>query len=208
MKVDEMVKAEVNRVANDVKQPKLKEIGGLVTNPEKSPMRKFLGIFLTDDLPGVRKHLMTDYVYPAAKDFVAGILFETIQRMFYGNGRPTNTNYNNVSNSLVRANTVKTNYANPTTVVSTTTTEQNTKVTWDNVIMESRQKAREVIAELQGSIRQYGKVSVMQLYDCLKVPDSIDISDQYMGWTNLDNVPILPVPGGFKVCLPKPTDLR
>jgi len=210
MKLDEMIKDEVDKVSNNVKQPKLKPIGGVVTNPEKTPMKKFLGIFLADDLPDVRKHLMTEYVEPAAKDFVAGILLETIHRMFYGNGKTT-TNYNTISNSLVRSNTVKTNYSNPSTIVTTSSTTQESqpiRITWDNLVMESRPKAREVIAELQDAIRQYNKVSVMQLYDCLKIPDSIDISDQYMGWTNLDNVPITMVHDGYKVCLPKPVDLR
>lgn len=213
MKVDELIQNEVSRIAEPTNLPKLKKISGFVKDPnaEKSPFQKFLGIFLTDDLPGVRKHLLTDYVYPAAKDFVAGILFETIQRMFYGNGKSTSTtNYSNVSSSLVRTNTSKTNYANPSTLVTSvqTTPQQSQKISWDNIVMKTHSQATQLVAELRDAIRRYDKVSVLQLYDSLEETDSLDVSDQYLGWTNLDSVPIVPFNGGFKVCLPKPEELR
>jgi len=87
--IDDLVRSEISRVTGE-NQPQtrpIKKVNGFVSNPKKSPMRKFADVFFEEDLNTVKDSLIKDVVIPTIKDFFADIFIGGIERMLYGRGR-------------------------------------------------------------------------------------------------------------------------
>lgn len=77
---------------------------------------------------------------------------------------------------------------------------------FDQIVLESRVEAIEVIEYLVARVAQYNRASVADLYDACGVTGSW--ADREYGWTNLDEADVRQVRGGFLLDLPRPIPLR
>ena len=71
----------------------------------------------------------------------------------------------------------------------------------DDIILDTRQKANEVLDELDWAIHKYGQASVADLYDAVGVTS--DWTDNRYGWTSLRGATIRPVREGFLLVMPR-----
>ena len=75
-----------------------------------------------------------------------------------------------------------------------------------NLDFEFRGDADDTLAQMYDAIRQYGQVSVGDLWDLMGV--SNESTDYNYGWYNLDGAFIKGIPGGYRLMLPRPVPLR
>lgn len=71
----------------------------------------------------------------------------------------------------------------------------------DDVILNTRADAREVLEELDFIIRKYGQASVADLYDLVGIT-GVWTDNQY-GWTSLRSATIRPIRDGFMLVMPR-----
>ena len=73
---------------------------------------------------------------------------------------------------------------------------------YDDVVIESRAEAEEVLSNLIELIEQYDVAKLSDFYDMVGI-DS-DFSDEKYGWTNLSRATVSRVRDGYTIILPKP----
>lgn len=182
----------------------LKKVGGLVKGYERAPWKKFIGMFFEEDFGAVVKYLITDVIRPRGKDFLAETFIAGIERAIYGDGARPSSSRN--SSSL---NTNATNYNKASSVRKVTTDSETPKFAFDDVVLEDRAHAQDLLDTLRGTIGKYGYVRVSELYDILEAPELSDFTDNYWGWKDLSNVPIIRLFGGkYTLGFPKPVPME
>lgn len=203
--IEEIVKNEVARVNGRSERPKhqLKRANGVA---KKSAARKFTDVFFAEDYQTVKTGLFNEVVIPTIKGFFADLFIGGIERALFGSGGGRSNRVNqpyNYSTSLVRDfNPNARNYQQPKSIGNVNR--------FDDVILRDRASATDFLNTLRGAIKEYGNVSVAELYDALHGPDetrNADFTDNYVGWKNLDSAQIRRVTSGYQIILPDPTQL-
>jgi len=78
---------------------------------------------------------------------------------------------------------------------------------FDQIVLETRGDAVNVLEGLISIVNHYGQVSVSDLYDLVGVSGSF--ADRRWGWIgSLDESDVRQVRGGFILDLPRPVELR
>ena len=72
---------------------------------------------------------------------------------------------------------------------------------YDDIILDTRKEAEEVLDRMDDLIDNYGVVSVADLYDLVGI--SGNYTDNKYGWTNLRNADVQRVRDGYLLKLPK-----
>lgn len=211
--IEDIVRSEIRRVtgSGENERPKynIGKVSGFVT--KKSPWKKFTDTFFEEDLETVKKSLVREVIVPTIKGFLADIFIGGIERTLYGSsGRGVNNGGRTFSNSLVRTITTSqhdyTSHSKGAAVID----ETERKFTFKDVVMSNRSSAQHLLDTLRQAIIDHHSVSVAELYDALDATDEagMDYTDNYWGWTNLDNVQIKRVSNGYWLDLPKPVSLK
>ena len=180
----------------------LKKVTGLVKGYERAPWRKFIGMFFEEDFGTVLKYLVSDVIKPRGKDFLAEMFIAGIERAIYGDGSVPPSSRSSLSGQK--------NYSTSSVLKSSTpSTSQSPKFSFDDVVMQDRAAAQDLLDTLRGAIAKYGYVKVSELYDILDSPKLSDFTDNYWGWKDLSNVPIIRLFGGkYTLGLPKPIPIE
>ena len=76
---------------------------------------------------------------------------------------------------------------------------------FDEVILDSRVEAEEVIDKLYEVVSRYGSATVMDLYELVGLPSSH--TDNKWGWTSLRGAGVSRAHGGYLLDLPEPQPL-
>ena len=72
---------------------------------------------------------------------------------------------------------------------------------YDDIILDTRREAEEVLDRMQDLIDSYGMVSVADLYDLVGINGSY--TDNKYGWTHLRSTDVQRVRDGYLLKLPK-----
>lgn len=210
--IDDLVRSEINRVSGET-QPQtrpIKKVNGFVSNPKKSPMRKFADVFIAEDLGTVKESLVQELIVPTIRNFIVDILVGGVEKLFLGEGRSRGYSERTFTNSLVRSITTTPYNDYSAKSRQPAQSERVLRFSFRDVVMRDRASAQDLLDTLRHAIATYGNVSVAELYDALDCTEEAgaDYMDNKWGWTNLDNVPIKRVASGYWLDLPKPVSLK
>ena len=211
MNVERLVKDEIRRVAGEKERPKheLTKVEGYLKNTYSSPIRKFASVFFEEDLPTVKRSLIKHVIIPGIKDLFYDIFVSGVERTLYGDStRSVSTRIKNAGGSLVR------NYSAVSDTrrrVADAQEDVSSKFSYKDIIMRDRASAQALLDIMQEAIKTYNNVSIAELYDAIgdeEAKESMEYTDNYWGWTNLDSARIQRVAKGYWLILPKPVSLR
>ena len=181
--------------AGDGKKKIEKVIKGMARTKKKSEIRKFTDIFVSEDARNVKDYIFMDVLVPAIKKALSDIVKEGIDMLLYGgtggskrNGNASYVSYRDYSNRN-RNDIPVDNY------------RTRSGYSYDDIILDSRGEAEEVIDRMCELIEMYGMVSVADMYDL--VGKSGEYTDNKYGWTNLRNAEPVRVRDGYLLRLPK-----
>lgn len=168
-----------------------KVVTGAVRTKKKSGFSKFFGGFISEDAPNAKTYIFEDVIIPMIKkgivDFVDIIV----------NGRKTR----NGKSGGVKVS-YRSFYDDPRD-----STPVRTTYNYDEVILDSRGEAEEVLCQMNDLIDTYGVVSVADLYDLVGITG--DYTANKYGWTNIRNAEAVPVRGGgWLLKMPKALPLK
>lgn len=166
---------------------------------KKSEVKKFADIFVAEDVTSVKNYIINDVLIPAAKKAISDIVTNGIDMLLYGEakgrsrdrdrsgGRVSYTKY------YERGRDVDRDYDRRTT--------RRSVYDYDDIVLDTRGEAEEVLNRMDDLIDAYGMVSVADLYDLVGI--SGNYTDNKYGWTNLRNATVQRVRDGYLLKLPK-----
>lgn len=171
-----------------------KVVHGRVRTKPKSGVSKITDVFISEDAANVKSYVVMDVLVPAVKKAISDIVRDGIDMILYGESRGRKSSsasdyvsYRDYSRSddrdRFRDSRSRSSYAH------------------DDIILDSRGEAEEVLTRMDELIDTYGNVSVADLYDL--VGKSSEYTDNKYGWTNIRNAEPIRVRDGYMLKLPK-----
>ena len=202
----EMPKSSINQRPGDTpKQKKFeKVVKGKVTVKEQNDIQKLASDFLAEDLKTVKDRIMVDYLLPMLKNGLWSIFNSAISIALFGEDR-SRGNSSNYSGSRTQRNSYDGYYQGGNRGPQQSS-NQPMRRSLQNLDFENRGDADDTLNQMYGAIRNYGQVTVGDLWDLMGVtPDNTDYN---YGWYNMDGSYIKGIPGGYRLILPRPVPLH
>lgn len=162
-----------------------------------------------EGIPSVTSYLNKEIVVPAIKDIIANSVSAGVNMMVYGRDQAGErkggyNNYNSQSYSRPQRNYQSSyssnRYAQRQAPVERETPRRSNMFRSTDYIMNSRQEALDVLDVLRENLENYGLVTLADFFDLIGI-DTQYVDNNY-GWTDLENVTIVPVRGGYTLSLP------
>lgn len=188
-----------------------KVIEGEVQRRKKPIGRRLSETFFSGDGRGVMSYIMLDVLLPAAKDTIADVVSQGIERMLFGEARSVSrrtgarssgasgyVSYNRYSSQPpgARREDPRATQLSP---------RARATHDFDEIILATRAEAEEVIDRLFGLVSKYEAATVGDLYDLLGI--SSKFTDDRWGWTDIRGAGVTRVRNGYLLDLPRPEPL-
>lgn len=172
-----------------------KVVKGTVKTKKKSEIHKFTDIFVAEDVGNVKSYLIQDLLIPSIKNTILDLIIEGATIIFKGeSGRSkkrSSVDYVSYRNYADRDRRDDQRYS-----------RAKSSYGYDDIILESRGEAEEVLTRMDELIDTYGFVTVADLYDLVGM--TCNYTDNKYGWTNLRTAEPVRVRGGdYMLRLPK-----
>lgn len=175
-----------------------KVIHGKVKVRPKSGLHKLTDVFISEDAANVKSYIVMDVLVPAVKKAISDIVRDGIDMILYGESKGRS----NSSSSYVSYR----DYSRRDEDRFRDRDRDRRGYNHDDIVLESRGEAEEVITRMDELIETYGVVSVADLYDL--VGKTCEYTDNKYGWTNVRNAEPIRVRDGWMLRLPKALPLK
>jgi len=203
--------SKTKKIEKSAETPKVeKVITGSVKKQKRSFGKKMAETFLEDDSKSVGSYMVHDVLIPAGKSMICDIVgwggFAEMM-LFGGIG-------NKRGGSSIRreGNRSVTNYSasyNQGMVRDSRDRSAGREISklgrarhdFDEVILETRGEAEDVLAHLFDLTTDYGQATVADLYDLVGITSNF--TDNKFGWTDLRGASVARVRGGYLINLPR-----
>lgn len=181
-------------------------VTGKVVIKKKTLGRRFLDTFIAGDGHGVWHYVLFEVIVPATKDVIADVVSQGVERMVYGEARSTSRRGSRPSGTggYVSYNRYSQQNREPSTRPGVSRSVRSSS-NFDQVILETRGEALEVIDRLEDLIERYGEATVADLYGLLD--KTSQFTDEKWGWTDISRHDIRRVQQGYQLILPRPVAL-
>lgn len=200
--VEGVKKVEVEFPSNSYKKKAAKKTdkkiekvtSGKVVQKKKTLGKKFTEMFLGDDIESVSSYIIYDVIIPAAKNMISDTVSNGIEMLLFGQIKGSRTirdkNKSYISYNSYHKNKDKNRvYRN------------RARHNFDDIILESRGEAEEVLSHLVDLVEDYGMASVADLYDL--VGATSNFTDNKYGWDNLSSASVSRTRDGYLINLPR-----
>lgn len=183
-----------------------KVIEGDVVRRKKPLGKRFAETFFGGDARGVVAFVVMDVLIPAAKDTIADAFSTGIERMLFGEvrsasrrtgSRPSGSSY--TSYNRYSQGPAATRREEPRNQMSR---RGRASHDFDEIILDSRAAATEVIDRLFDLVSRYEQATVSDLYSLVGV--SGNYTDEKWGWTDIRGAGVTRVRNGYLLDLPRP----
>lgn len=187
-------KEELRESAPDKKVEKV--VTGTVKAKKKNEIQKFAGVFLPEDVDNVKSYILFSVIVPLIKK----ALSDTVDAILYPEGRSG-------KNSTASKISYRSYYEKPNERGRDYNTSQTkTGYSYDDIILDNRGEAEDVLSRMDELISTYGIVSVADLYDLVGVTGNY--TDNKYGWTDIRSAEPVRVRAGYLIKLPKALPLN
>lgn len=176
-----------------------KVVKGKVGTRKKTGVRKLTDIFVSEDAANVKSYILMDVLIPSVKKAVSDIVTNGIDMILYGeSGRTKKTSpsskisyrsyYERDDERYRESRKAKTGYS------------------YDEIVLETRGEAEEVLTRMDELIETYGMVSVADLYDLVGI--TCNYTDNKYGWTSIRNAEPVRIRDGYMLKLSRPIPIN
>lgn len=188
--------SRANSNTNDPSPPKKhveKIIAGSAKTVKKSWLKRFVGLFTSDEIDNVPNYLWRNIILPGIKCTISdcveiGLNGETGRRRTSGSS-------------------IVSEYRGGNNTQNRTRYDLQNLYEIDDIILDTYGDCDAVLEEMCSLIRDYGMVSVLDLCDLLGT-ESTRHTDSKYGWTSLRTAKIVPMRGGYMLKLPRVVPLN
>lgn len=196
-------------VPRNEEKPKIeKVVAGEVLRRKKPLGKRIAETFGATDMKSVGGFVLIDVLIPAAKDMVADAISQGIERMLFGEARslsrrPNKTYQNNGYVSYNRYS--PSNRNDPPFKTSGPSRRSRAMHNFDDIILETRVEAEEVLERLFDLIERYQSATVADLYELVGIQGAY--TDDKWGWMDIRGAGITRIRNGYLLDLPRPEPL-
>ena len=175
-----------------------KVVTGKVKTKKRNEISKLGEIFIAEDARNVKSYILMEVLVPAVKKAISDIVTNGIDMLLFGEGgrtrRTSSASTVSYRNYYDQKDITRRDY-------SSTRARTRTGYSYDDIILETRGEAEEVLARMDELIETYGIVSVADMYDL--VGKTCNYTDNKYGWTNILNAEPIHVRDGYMLKMPK-----
>lgn len=173
-----------------------KVISGSARSKKKSGLQKLTNVFISEDVDDVKSYIFEDVVIPAVKD----IILDTVKACL----GVSSTKGRNTPSSRIGYRKC---YDERTRRDSGSSSRVRSGYEYDDIIIDNRGEAEEVLDRMDELIATYGMVSVADYYDLVGVTGNY--TDNKYGWTDIRSAYVVRAGReGYMIKLPKALPLN
>lgn len=177
-----------------------KVVSGSVKSRKKSEIRKFADVFIQEDVGNVKSYILIDVLVPALKKTISDVVTNGVDILLYGESGNTKKR----GSSKVSYRSYYDNKAEERRDYGYN--RMRTGYDYDDVVLDNRGEAEEVLLRMDELVATYGIVSVADFYDLVGV--TCNYTDNKYGWTDVRNASVVRVHDGYRIRLPKALPLN
>jgi hypothetical protein len=181
---------------------------GDVIRKKKSLRKRFSESLVAGDAKSATRFVVMDVLLPAAKDMIVEAVSSGFEKLIFGESR----RYRGGATSLAHPNPYGqvnyTRYSTPNRLSSpqrVLSRQARARHDFDEIILQSRTEAEEVIDRLFDLVSRYGTATVSDLYEL--VGFSSTHTDNKWGWTDIRGAGVSRTNDGYLLDLPEPHPL-
>jgi hypothetical protein len=179
---------------------------GDVTRKKKSLRKQFTETFIEGSVQGSVRYSIFDVVLPMARDMIWEAVSEGFRNLIFGDSRRGR-------GGSTRPQTGPTGYMDysrfsggrMSSSQRTMSRLARSQHDFDDIVLDSRVEAEEVIDKLFEVVSRYGGASVADLYELVGLSSAH--TDQKWGWTDVRGAGVTRIRGGYLLDLPDPEPL-
>lgn len=175
-----------------------KVIKGPVKTKKKNDIQKLADVFISEDVENVKSYILMDVLVPAMKKAISDIVTNGVDMILYGEaGRGKRGS--SASKISYRSYYDRERDRHPS--------RNRAVYDYDDIILDSKGEAEEVLSKMDEVIDTYGVASVGDLYDLVGIDGNY--TDNKYGWTDIRSARSVRVKdGGYMLKLPKPLPIN
>lgn len=171
-----------------------KIVTGGVKKAKKSGFRRFIGLFVSEDIDNLPMYILKNVILPNLKR----TFLDSAEIALNGDTGKRRTSGSSIVSEYRGGNTSQ----------SRTRYDVQNLYEIDDIILDTYGDCEAVLDEMSAAIEQFGLVSVNDLYDMLGIQSTRNTDCKY-GWTSIRTAKIVPVRGGaFMLKLPRVVPLN
>lgn len=176
-----------------------KVVSGAVKTKKKTEMQQFADSFINEDLPSVKSFILLDVLIPAAKKALYDIWTTSADILIYkgegGHSKRGSTAGRVSYGSYYGSSRDRRPSREPNS------TRAKVRYSYNDIVLESRVEAEEVLDRMDELVERYGMASVGDLYDLVGITG--DYTDQKYGWYDTSKASFARTPDGYKLKFPR-----
>jgi hypothetical protein len=176
----------------------------------KSLWKQFKGVFIAGDFKSTTRYVVMDVFLPMTRDIIYEVGAEGLRNLVFGESRryrgvtrPQAGDYGYVAYNRYSSTGPPSRMRGPERAISRQARAQHN---FDEIVLDSRVEAEQVIDELFEVVSRYESASVADLYQLVGLPQSH--TDHKWGWTDLSGAGVSRIRDGYLLDLPDPEPLR
>lgn len=183
---------------NNLPEKKIEKIiSGSAKSKKKSGLQKITNIFIPEDVDDVKSYIIEDVVVPAVKD----VILDTVKACLGVSGNPKG------KSSASSRISYRKYYDDRDRRDSGYTRTTRSGYEYDDVIIDNRGEAEDVLSRMDELIATYGLVSVADFYDLVGITGNY--TDNKYGWTDIRSATVIRAGrDGYMIKLPKALPLN
>ena len=171
---------------------------------KKSLRKQFSETFVAGDARTAVRYVIFEVLLPAAKDMIVDAGAQGIEKLIYGDSRRRGRTPQAGATGYVSYNRISTP-ARATTSDRILSRQARAGHNFDEIILDQRVEAEEVIDKLFELVSRYETATVADLYDLVGL--TATHTDHKWGWSDLHGSGVSRVRGGYLLDLPEPIPL-
>ena len=176
----------------------------VVVEKQKPLLTRMLG----DHMSQVGTYILWDVLIPAAKSTISDIISNGIEMVLYGEPGTKRKGrlHRDRDRSYVSYNSIYDRQSRRSRQRERPSDRGRSRHQFDDIIIESKPEAEEVLTVLVEAIEMYDSCAVADLYEAVGLPT--DFTDHKWGWFNLSSAYVKRDRFGYSLVLPKPEPLE
>jgi hypothetical protein len=178
-----------------------KIIRGSVVKRKKTWWRRITETFLGNDVESVSSYIIQDVLVPAAKNTLSDMVSGGIEMLLFPEGNGPRTRRDRGKSYVSYSNYYKSDRRDERPDKREPSNRNRTRHDFDDIVLDSRGEAEEVLSCMVDLTDDYGLASVADLYDFVGIESNH--VDHKWGWTNLSSAEVRRVRDGYLIVLPK-----
>lgn len=194
------VRMENHSAPKEEKREKVeKAITGTAKRKKKSELSKVGGAIISEDAKKVKDHILLDVLIPAFKNLLADVVSDAVNMALFGDTKRRDSDYRSGSSRYVSYDSrYRGGYSSRS---NQSERSYSTGYSFDDIVLDSRGDAAEVLDRMNEILDTYGLVRVADMYDLVGLRSNY--TDNNYGWTSLRTADIRRGRDGYYLQMPK-----